>query len=80
MSLSRYFANSKKSSDLSSEQSQTANDSRIMREDNSTTSFSEKDNVLLEGLKSDDCRSILANCFKNIQEKMKELFAMVRKK
>ena len=29
--------------------------------------------------KSEDCRSILANCFKNIQEKIEELFVMVRK-
>ena len=29
--------------------------------------------------KSEDCRSILANCFKNIQEKIEEIFVMVRK-
>ena len=49
-----------------------------MREDSSMTSFSEND-VFLERLKSGDCHSILANCFKNIQEKIEELFIMVRK-
>ena len=36
--------------------------------DSSTTSFSENDNVFLEGLKSNDCCSILVNYFKTIQE------------
>ena len=48
-----------------------------LREDSSTTSFSE--NVFLEGLKSDDCRSTLVICFTNIQEKIEELFIMFRK-
>ena len=37
-----------------------------MREDRSTTIFSENDELFIEGLKSDDCRSILANRYKNI--------------
>ena len=49
-----------------------------LREDSSTTSFSEND-VFLEGLKSDDCRSTLVICFTNIQEKIEELFIMFRK-
>ena len=50
-----------------------------MREDSSTTSFSENEDAFLEGLKSDDCRSILPNYFTKIQEKIEELFVMVRK-
>ena len=50
-----------------------------MRENSSTTSFSENYDVFLEGLKSDDFRSISANCFKNIQGKINNLFIMVRK-
>ena len=35
---------------------------------NSTTTYlSENDDVFLDGLKFDDCRSILANCFKSIE-------------
>ena len=49
-----------------------------LREDSSTTSFSEND-VFLEGLKSDDCRSTLVICFTNIQEKIEELLIMFRK-
>ena len=49
-----------------------------LREDSSTTSFSEND-VFLEGLKSDDYRSTLVICFTNIQEKIEELFIMFRK-
>ena len=69
MSLTKYFASSKKR-DLSSEQSEGGNDTKKKREreDSSTTSFSENDNVFLEGLKSNDCCSILVNCFKTIQE------------
>ena len=48
-------------------------------EDSSTTSFSENNDVLLEGLKSGACSSILANCLKSVQVKMEELFVMVRK-
>ena len=62
VSLARYFASSKR--DLSSEQSEANDDKKKKREDSSTTSFSEIDDVFLERLKSDDCRSILANCFK----------------
>ena len=77
MSLARYFASSKKR-DLSNEQSEAGDDTKKMREDSSTTSFSGNDDVFLEGLKSDDFRSILANCFKNIKVKIEELFVMVR--
>ena len=50
-----------------------------MREDSSTTSFSEKNDLFLEGLKSDDYCTILANCFKNIKEKIEKLLVMARK-
>ena len=50
-----------------------------MREDSSTTNFSQNNDFFLEGLKSDDCRSFLPNSFKNIQEQIEELFVMVRK-
>ena len=66
MSLARHFAGSKKIN-LSSEQLKAGNNTKKMREDSSTTSFSEKNDVFLEGLKSDDCCTILANCFKNIK-------------
>ena len=69
MNLAIYFASSKKR-DPSSEQSETGDDTKKMIVDSSTISFSEND-VFVEGLKSDDCRSILANCFKNMQEKIK---------
>ena len=71
--FSKIFASSKKR-DLNSEQSEAGDDTKKMREDSSTTSFSENDDVFQEGLKSDDCRRILANCFKNIQEKIDETF------
>ena len=79
MNLSRYFASSKKR-DLSSKQSQAGDDTKKVREDSSNTSFSENYAIFLERLKSDDCRSILANCFKHIQEKIEEFSIMVRKK
>ena len=70
MNLAIYFASSKKR-DPSSEQLETGDDTKKkMIVDSSTISFSEND-VFVEGLKSDDCRSILANCFKNMQEKIK---------
>ena len=50
-----------------------------MREDSSTTSFYEKNDLFLEGLKSDDSYTILANCFKNIKEKIEKLLVMARK-
>ena len=78
MSLGRYFASSKKRY-LSSEHLEAGDYTKKKREDSSTTSFPETDHVFLEGLKSDDCHGILANCFKNIQEKIEELFVMVRK-
>ena len=62
-----------------SEQSEAGDDTKKMRIDSLTTSFSENDHVFLEGLKSDDCCSILANCFKNILKKIEELFPMVKK-
>ena len=62
-----------------SEQSEAGGDTKKKREDSSTTSFSENDDVFLEGLKSDDFRRILANCFQNIQGKIEELFTMFRK-
>ena len=39
----------------------------------------ENDDAFLEGLKSDDCRSILVNYFQNIQEKIEDFYIMVRK-
>ena len=42
-----------------------------MREDSSGTSFSENDDLFLEGPKYDDCCSILPISIKNIQEKIK---------
>ena len=79
MSLARYFAVSKKR-DLSSKQSEAGDDSKKKTEDSSTTCFLENDDVFLEGLKSDDFQSILANCFMNIQEKIEELFGYGQKK
>ena len=38
----------------------------------------ENDDISLGGLKSDNCCSILANCFRNIQVKIEELFFMVQ--
>ena len=58
---------------------EASDDTKKMREDSSTTSFSENDDAFLEGLKSDDCRNILPNCFTNIQEKIEELFVIVKK-
>ena len=78
MSLAKYFASTKKR-DLSSKQSEAGDDTKKKREDSSTTCFSENDDVFLEGLKSENFRSILANCFKSIQEKIEELFVMIRK-
>ena len=37
-----------------------------MRKNSSTASVSVNDDIFLEGLKSDICRSILANYFENI--------------
>ena len=80
MSIARYFASSKKR-DLSCEQSEAGDDMKKMTEDSSITitSFSENDDVFLERLISDDCCGILANCFKNIQQKIEEPFVMARK-
>ena len=78
MSLARHFASSKKIN-LSSEQSEAGNNTKKMREDSSTTSFYEKNDLFLEGLKSDDSYTILANCFKNIKEKIEKLLVMARK-
>ena len=74
----RYSASSKQRI-LSSEQSEADDNTNTMREDGSTTNFSENNDFFLEGLKSDDCRSFLLNSFKNIQEQIEELFVMVRK-
>ena len=74
----RYSASSKQRI-LSSEQSEADDNTNTMREDSSTTNFSENNDFFLEELKSDDCRSFLLNSFKNIQEQIEELFVMVRK-
>ena len=58
---------------LAANSQEAGDDTKKMRGDGSTKSSSENDDVFLEGLKSDDCRSILANCFKNIQEKIEKL-------
>ena len=52
-------------------QSEVGDDTKKMREDSSAINFSENDDVFLEGLKYDDCCSNLANCLKNIHEKIK---------
>ena len=64
---------------LAAIQSEADDNTNTMREDSSTTNFSENNDFFLEGLKSDDCRSFLLNSFKNIQEQIEELFVMVRK-
>ena len=64
---------------LAAIQSEADDNTNTMREDSSTTNFSENNDFFLEGLKSDDCRSFLPNSFKNIQEQIEELFVMVRK-
>ena len=63
---------------LAAIQSEADDNTNTMREDSSTTNFSENNDFFLEGLKSDDCRSFLLNSFKNIQEQIEELFVMVR--
>ena len=57
---------------------EAGDDTKKMREGSSTTGFSGNDDVFQEGL-SNDCYSSLANRFKNIQEKIEELFILVIK-
>ena len=53
---------------------EAGDNTKKMREDSLTTSFSEKNDVSLEGLKSDDCCTILANCVDNILKRRSRKF------
>ena len=66
MSFASHFRSSNKR-DLSCEKSEAGDGTKKkMRKNSSTASVSVNDDIFLEGLKSDICRSILANYFENI--------------
>ena len=76
MNAAKYFDNNSKKRDLSGD-SNTEEERKKIR-DGSSASTTEDCDVFKEGLESPECKEILFNCLKNLQEKVTEIFNLVQ--
>ena len=72
--IGKYFSSSKKRN--LSDNSQETTDPKKAKEATSSSSYIDHD-VFEEGLDSSNCRSILFDCFKNLESKVNEIFANI---
>ena len=59
-----------------SDGSNSEDDSKKPRE-GSSGSYTDEADIFEEGVKSADCRKVLFNCLKNLEEKMNDLYLLV---
>ena len=73
--LSQYFGKNPKKRDLSDDSKTGDDDSKTPRE-GSSGSYTEEADVFEEGVESADCRKVLFNCLKNLEQKMNDLYML----
>ena len=81
MDIAKFFdVKSSKKRVLSSEQSETGDETKKQKEGSrNESSTSTLDNVFANGLKNPDCVLILANCLHNLEQQVKETFDLAKK-
>lgn len=75
-SIAKYFDKNSKKRELSDE-SKTSEEPKKHREDNEI-SYIENPDVFSEGMESEDCKSILYKCLKNLDRKVSEIYNLAR--
>ena len=75
-SIAKYFDKNFKKLELSDE-SKTSAEPKKHREDNEI-SYIENPDVFSEGIESEDCKSILYKCLKNLDKKVNEIYNLAR--
>ena len=73
--ISQYFGKNPKEKDLSDGSKTGDDDSKKPRED-SSGSYTDETDIFEEGVESADCRKVLFNCLKNLEEKMNDLYML----
>ena len=75
-SIAKYFDKNSKKRELNDE-SKTSEEPKKHREDNEIT-YIENPDVFSEGMESEDCKSILYKCLKNLDRKVNEIYNLAR--
>ena len=73
--ISQYFEKNPKKRDLSDDSKTGDDDSKKSRE-GSSGSYTEETDVCEEGVESADCRKVLFNCLKNLEQKVNDLYML----
>ena len=81
MDIAKFFdVKSSKKWVLSSEQSETGDESKKQKEGSKNkSSTSTLDDVFADGLNNSDCILILANCLRSLEQQVKETFDLAKK-
>ena len=70
--ISQYFGKNPKKRSLS-DGSKTGDDESKKPQEGSSESYTDEADIFEEGVESADCRKVLFNCLKNLEEKMNDL-------
>ena len=76
MNIAKYFDKNSKKRDLSGDSNPEEERKKIR--DGSSASNTDNCDVLEEGLESSECKEILFNCLRNLQEKVIEIFNLAQ--
>ena len=71
--ISQYFGKNPKKRYLSDD-SKTGDDDSKKPQEGSSGSYAEETDIFEEGVESADCRKVLFNCLKNLEQKMNDLY------
>ena len=73
--ISQYFGKNPKKRDLS-DGSKTGDDDSKKPREGSSGSYTDEADIFEEGVESADCRKLLFNCLKNLEEKMNDFYML----
>ena len=73
--ISQYFGKNPKKRDLS-DGSKTGDDDSKKPREGSSGSYTDEVDIFKEGVESADCRKVLFNCLKNLEQKMNDLYML----
>ena len=76
MNIAKYFDENSKKRDLSG--GSNPDEERKKIRDASSASTADNCDVFIEGLESPECKEILFNCLRNLQEKVTEIFNLAQ--
>ena len=71
--ISQHFGKNRKKRDLSDGSKTGDDDSKKPRRESNSGSYTDEVDIFEEGVESADCRKVLFNCLKKLEEKMNEL-------